>query len=299
MRILFALIGLVVGISTSSSVWSAPVTFNTALPVGGGEFVARGLVLVNESGKDPSDADRDRRATSFVSVLGYGVTNKFALFGVVPYVDKDLDVTVGGNRINRSDSGFGDVSVFGRYTVLQHDQLGSTFRIAPFVGVKVPTGDNKERDRHGRLPPSVQSGTGAWDIFGGVVGTYQTLDFQTDGQMSYRINNEANNFEPGDVFRLDGSLQYRLLPRTLVKKGVPDFLYGVLEINIIHRDKNRVNGNSDDNSGGTTVFLSPGLQYVTKRLIVEGVMQLPVIQDLNGNALENDYVVRAGVRFNF
>ncbi|NIP22662.1 MAG: transporter, partial [Phycisphaerae bacterium] len=91
----------------------------------------------------------------------YGVTNKFALFGVVPYVDKDLDVTVGGNRINRSDSGIGDVSVFGRYTVLQHDQPGRTFRIAPFFGVKAPTGDDNERDRYGRLPPSVQSGTGA------------------------------------------------------------------------------------------------------------------------------------------
>jgi len=298
MRNWFALACLVAGISSTSNALSAPVTFNTALPVGGGEFVARGLVVVSVSGKDPSGADRDRRATSFVSVLGYGVTNKLALFGVVPYVDKDLDVTVGGNRINRSESGLGDVSVFGRYTVLQRDQPGRTFRVAPFFGVKAPTGDDNERDEFGRLPPSVQSGTGAWDVFGGVVGTYQTLAFQTDGQVSYRINNEANNFEPGDEFRLDGSLQYRLWPRTL-GDGVPNFLYGVLETNFIHRDKNKVNGSNDDNSGGTTVFLSPGLQYVTKRLIVEGVVQLPVIQDLNGNALENDYVVRAGIRFNF
>jgi len=298
MRNWFALACLVGGISSTSNALSAPVTFNTALPVGGGEFVARGLVVVSESGKDPSGAGRDRRASSFVSVLGYGVTNKLALFGVVPYVDKDLDVTVGGNRINRSESGLGDVSVFGRYTVLQRDQPGRTFRVAPFFGVKAPTGDDNERDEFGRLPPSVQPGTGAWDVFGGVVGTYQTLAFQTDGQVSYRINNEANNFEPGDEFRLDGSLQYRLWPRTL-GDGVPNFLYGVLETNFIHRDKNKVNGSNDDNSGGTTVFLSPGLQYVTKRLIVEGVVQLPVIQDLNGNALENDYVVRAGIRFNF
>jgi hypothetical protein len=47
------------------------------------------------------------------------------------------------------------------------------------------------------------------------------------------------------------------------------------------------------------VFLSPGLQYVTKRWIVEGVVQLPVVQNLHGTALENDYVLRAGFRFNF
>ena len=298
MRIWFAFVSLIVGICATSNVWSAPITFNTALPVGGGEFVARELVVVSESGKDPSGANRDRTATSFVSVLGYGLTNKLALFGVLPYVDKDLDVTVAGNRINHSESGLSDVSVFGRYTVIQQDQPGSTFRVAPFFGVKAPTGDDNERDRFGRLPPSVQSGTGAWDVFGGVVGTYQTLDFQTDAQVSYRINNEANNFEPGDEFRLDGSLQYRLLPRTL-GDGVPSFLYGVLETNFVYRDKNKVNSTDDSNSGGTTVFLSPGLQYVTKRWIVEGVVQFPVIQNLHGNALENDYVVRAGVRFNF
>ena len=52
-------------------------------------------------------------------------------------------------------------------------------------------------------------------------------------------------------------------------------------------------------SGGTTLFLVPGLQYVTRRWIVEAAVQLPVVQDLNGTALENDYIVRAGFRFNF
>lgn len=299
MRFSLVFVSLIIGICATSNVSSAPVTFNTALPVGGGEFVARELVVVSKSGKDPSGADRDRSALSFVSVLGYGVTNKLALFGVLPYVNKDLDVTVAGNRINRSESGFGDVSVFGRYTLVQHDQPGRTFRVAPFFGVKAPTGEDDESDEFGRLPPSVQSGSGAWDVFGGVVATYQVFTFQADGQVSYRINNEANDFDPGDEFRLDGSLQYRLLPRTLAKKGVPNFLYGVLETNLVYRDKNKLNGTNDDNSGGTTVFLSPGLQYVTKRWIVEGVVQLPVIQNLHGNALENDYVVRAGVRFNF
>jgi hypothetical protein len=28
-------------------------------------------------------------------------------------------------------------------------------------------------------------------------------------------------------------------------------------------------------------------------------VQLPALQDLNGTALENDYVIRAGFRFNF
>ena len=289
---------IAVGILAAGSAWGAPVTINTALPVGGGEFVARGMVVVSQSGEDPGATDREHSATSLVTVLGYGVTHKLALFGVLPYVDKKLDFTEAGGRISRSASGLGDVSVFARYTLVQHDQPGRTFRIAPFAGVKAPTGDDDIRDIFGRLPPSVQPGSGAWDVFGGIVATYQTLALQTDGQVSYRVNNKANGFDPGDELRLDGSLQYRLWPRQL-GGGVPSFLYGVLETNLVHRGRNEVNGDDDANSGGTTVFLSPGLQYVSKRWIVEGVVQFPVVQNLHGSALENDYVLRAGVRINF
>ena len=298
MRPSLALKRIAVGILAAGSAWGAPITINTALPVGGGEFVARGMVVVSQSGKDPGATDRDHSATSLVTVLGYGVTHKLALFGVLPYVDKQLDLTEAGGRISRSASGLGDASVFARYTLLQHDKPGRTFRVAPFAGVKAPTGDDDNRDMFGRLPPSVQSGSGAWDVFGGIVATYQTFALQTDGQVSYRVKNKANGFDPGDELRLDGSLQYRLWPRQL-GDGVPSFLYGVLEANLVRRERNEVNGNEDANSGGTTVFLSPGLQYVTKRWIVEGVVQLPVVQNLHGTALENDYVLRAGVRFNF
>ncbi len=98
--------------------------------------------------------------------------------------------------------------------------------------------------------------------------------------------------------RLDASLQYRLWPREL-SGGVPGFLYGILEANLIHKDKNESADADDPNSGGTTLFLVPGLQYVTKRWIIEATVQLPVVQDLNGTALEKDYIVRAGFRINF
>jgi hypothetical protein len=68
---------------------------------------------------------------------------------------------------------------------------------------------------------------------------------------------------------------------------------------LIHQDNNETDGDEDPNSGGTTLFLVPGLQYVTKRWIVEAAVQLPINQDLNGTALENDFIVRAGFRLNF
>jgi hypothetical protein len=277
---------------------AAPQTFNTALPVAKGEFVFREQFVLDQSGDDPSAANRDRTAWALVSVLGYGATPDLALFGIVPYVDKTLKATQGGVRRERSASGLGDASLFGRYTVYHRDWPGRTLRVAPFVGLELPTGEDDGRDGFGRLPPSVQPGSGSWDPFGGLVLTYQSLDFQVDAQASYKANTEANGFEFGDVARLDGSLQYRLWPREL-GAGVPGFLYGVLEANLIHQDKNRIGGKNDPNSGGFTLLVLPGLQYVTKRWIVEAGVQIPVVQDLNGTALEKDYIFRAGFRFNF
>lgn len=282
----------------TAQVHSAPITFNTALPVAEEEFIAREQLIVNQSGDDPSGADRDRTENAAVSVLGYGINSKLALFGVLPYRDIDLKVTVGGQRLARTASGFGDLTVFGRYILVQQDGPGRNFRVAPYAGIKAPTGDDDQRDNFGRLPASVQVGSGSWDPFAGVVLTYQTLDYQLDGQFSYLAKNEANGFEAGDVARLDASLQYRLLPQKF-SGGLPDFLYGVIEINLIDQQKNRVSGNTDPDSGGTRLFLVPGIQYVTKRWIAEAALQIPVSQNLNGVALENDYIGRLSARINF
>lgn len=278
---------------------AAPQTFNTALPVGNGDFVLREQFLAIKASDDPSPMDRNLEVLGAVSVLGYGVSSDLAIFGMLPYLDKELDLTMpGGRRNTRSTSGIGDAQLFARYTVFQKDRRGSTFRVAPFIGIKLPTGDDDGSDGLGRLPRPLQSGSGSWDPLGGVVASYQTLDYEINAQLSYQANTAANGFEFGDEFGFDASLQYRLWPREL-GAGVPGFLYGVIETNVQHQASNEIGGTTDPNSGGTRLFLSPGLQYVTKRWVLEAIVQLPVVQDLNGMALEDDYTVRTGFRVNF
>ncbi len=284
--------------AATAMAWSAPLTSNTALPVAKGEFVFREQFVLDRSGDDPSGAGRDREAFAAVSALGYGVNRNLAVFGVLPYVDKRLGLTAGGQRLARSARGIGDASLFARYTVFQKNWPQRTLRIAPFAGLELPTGADDETDGFGRLPPDVQPGSGSLDPFAGIVATYQTLDFQIDAQIAYKANTEANNFAFGDVARLDFSFQYRLLPREL-SGGMPGFLYAIVEANLIHRGNNEISGVDDPNSGGATLFIVPGLQYVTKRWILEAGVQLTAFQDLNGTALGNDTVVRGGLRFNF
>lgn len=282
----------------SAGAYTAPISFNTALPVTQGQFVARAQLVVDQSGDDPSGADRDRRSTGAVAALGYGASGRLALFGVLPYLENELSLTSGAGRVTRRASGLGDLTLFARYTAYQRDRPGQTLRLAPFVGLVAPTGEDDAADAAGQLPPAVQPGAGAWGGLAGAVLTYQTLGHQLDAQLQYRAQGEAHGFQPGNQWRLDGSLQYRLWPQAL-GRGVPAYLYGVLEAGLVRQDEDELAGANDPDSGGTQLFLTPGLQYVTVRWIVEAAVQLPVAQDLNGAGLESDYVVSGGVRCNF
>lgn len=283
----------------AATVQAAPNTFNTALPVAKGQYLWREqLVLQERSGDGPMD--RDVSVQALVSVLGYGVTPKLAVFGAVPYFfDKELDVTTPMGRIERNTDGLGDISLFGRYTIYQNDFTGGTFRVSPVFGVTAPTGDDNDRDRFGELPRPLQDGDGAWDVFGGMLTTYQTLQYQVDAQLLYRENGRHDGFARGDETRFDASLQYRIWPRSLKGvPGTPGFVYALLESNLIHRERDELGSDTDANSGGTQWLLAPGLQYVTRSWIVEGTVQLPVAENPNGDAIQDDYIVRVGFRRN-
>lgn len=159
---------------------AAPQTFDTALPVAKGDFVIRGQLVAVRASDDPSPADRKLEVVGGVVVAGYGATSELALFSALPTLSKTLDVSAGGQRITRRTTGIGDARLFARYTAFQRDRRGRSLRIAPILGLELPTGDDDDRDGLGRLPDSLQLGSGSWDPFAGVVATYQTLAYQAD-----------------------------------------------------------------------------------------------------------------------
>lgn len=292
---LWTMIGLA---GATAQVRAAPITFNTALPVAQGDFVLREQAIYMRLDRHPSPANQDLRVSGAVSVLAYGVTGDLTLFGMLPYLDKRLDRTQAGQRTSLGTSNLGDLTMLGRYTVFQDNAPGRSFRIAPFAGVKAPTGQDDASGAQGRLPAPLQAGSGSWDPIAGMVATYQTLGYEIDVAATYQRHNPANGFKFGDTAELDASWQYRLWPRAL-GSGVPGFLYGVLEANLIDQARNRMGSAPDPNSGGTALLLAPGLQYVTKNWVVEGALQLPLIQNLNGTALKTDYGLTVGFRLNF
>ena len=286
--------GVIIVQTFSSLVISAPLTFNTALPVSKGETILRVQYLITKSKDDSSKLDRNTKAWSVVSTVAYGLSPKLAVFATIPYTHRQMETF----DANRSTTGIADSQFIGRYTLYHRDFQGGTARIAPLLGLKIPTGSDNERDKQGRLPRGLQLGTGSWDSFGGVVVTYASVNWEVDAQFSYRENRQANGFELGDISRFDASLQYRLSPQNL-DENTSHFFNGVLEVNWINQNRNTYNGLKDRGSGGVIVYLVPGAQYITQRWIVEAGIQIPVRQQLNDSALKKDYIVRTSIRANF
>lgn len=273
--------------ATSFDPVRAQVTTNNALPIGQGQKLIRVQAIYLKA----ADGSREFEELSFPFVLGYGVTNKLALFAIVPFLDRELEAD--GRR--RGEFGLGDIQFLARYTVFQKNEKGRTFRVAPIVALKVPTGDDDETDGLGRLPQPLQLGSGSFDPSIGLVITRQTLKDSLSASLGYQFNTKANDFEFGDQATLDLAYKYRLFPKTL-KSG---FLFVGLESNLSWQDRNRVVGSVDANSGGTLLFLSPSVQYINQRFTLEGAIQIPVVQDLGGNALEPDIRLIIGGQINF
>ncbi|MBI3264490.1 MAG: transporter [Acidobacteria bacterium] len=282
---------------TGAPASAGPITFLTALPVAQSQAVVRGQYLLMRASDNRTPADRELTVQAWPVAVAVGITPRLAVFGVVPFAAKSFEVNTPAGRRTFGTSGLGDIVVFGRFTAIAVDDVESTFRIAPFGGVKLPTGDADESDDLGRLPRPLQAGTGSWDALGGLAITFQTKQWQMDADVGFRRTTEADGFRFGDEAFADVSFQYRVWPRQL-GAGVPAFLYAVAETNLISQGRHEIRGLADSDSGGTRWDVDVGLQYVTTNYIIEGIVQIPALDRPNGTGLRSDVRVTAGLRWN-
>ena len=266
----------------ASSAWAAPIGTSTALPLSKGEIVVREQLEIRRSSDRVAGEKRDVERNELRTVVGYAPSPKLAVFGMLPIVHTRRDI----GDVSDTESGLGDATLLARYEVFRSDRLGRTFRIAPFAGVRVPTG------RDGK------TGDGSVDVFGGVVATLASTKWVLDSQFRYDFNREADDFERGDSIGVEFSFQYRLSPK-VISQDTKGFVFGVLELSANHRRQNKVAGASDPNSGGFQLYLTPGVQYATRRWIADFGVEVPIVDNLKGTALEPDYAILTSIRINF
>jgi hypothetical protein len=250
-------------------------------------------------GEIPQHHDEIRTINrNWLATLDYTFNEAWGVSATLPVIDRDhshIHNHGGAQLLDQwSFTEAGDVRVLGRRQwraesaeAQRLDFFGATF------GLKLPTGKDDVRNPEGLLAErTLQPGSGTTDL---LVGGYfrRVLSSGSSWFADALIQapfDEHENFKPGVRTSLD--LGYRW--ETAERLGL------MLQLNLLHRDRDSGTEAEPDNSGGSFVYVSPGLSYVLlEKLQAYAFLQLPLYQHVNGVQLTADWAFVTGLSVRF
>lgn len=218
--------------------------------------------------------------------IRYGINKKMDIRLNIPYYKKDLKrrCYVGSPKsdvIKTTNNGLGDINMMGRYSLLSQKK-GDSCSLAVGLGMKIPTGDSDKKNplpfskKYEYLGPGFQLGTGSWDPKLELGFTKNYLRSRIDSHLMYTWGNQGKHgLEKGDVFKYNLAYSYALSK-----------IYDLqLELNGIKADKSLNNNEIVTNSGGDTIFLTPGIHFKLKNNYnISVAVPITIYRDLNADA---------------
>ena len=121
-------------------------------------------------------------------------------------------------------------------------------------------------------------------------GSYLSTQVTFDTSLSYTYRTKEDDYKIGDLILHGAALAYRFTENV---KDLPAFS-AFLEMNVRHLFRNREDGETVHNSGGTTLFLAPGLRVgFTEQASFSLAVQLPVFQNLHDEQQETLFKIMA------
>ncbi|MGR9114224.1 MAG: transporter [Gammaproteobacteria bacterium] len=232
--------------------------------------------------------------------FAYGITDKLTIGFRLPFVYRDGIREIESGAFHEdgdfhaheifnhgSSEGVGDMSFWGQYQLLN----GGKQTAAILLGFKAPTGEtNNTGAGYERLETHLQPGSGSWDgMFGLAYGyDFDVVKFNTSAVYTLATKGSQDS-DLGDTFN------YNFAASLPVKYFTPcaDCSWNfVLEANGEWRDHEERGHITIVNSGGHTVYISPGIRFISgQNWNVGASFGYPVITDWNGDQSEPDYRV--------
>lgn len=270
-----------------------------AIASGTGVYQGNELVTGVLADREAGESGTERRLTSFLE-LRYVPATHWVVGVRVPYAVQGRLERPGSRP--KSVSGWGDVLVTAKHRFYRAVGPWWDRHAAVQVGVKLPTGSTAgledplvPLDTRGRFQP----GTGATDLL--VDGVYQQAHgrWGSAADLGYRYNAEGKGgLRMGNEARLNGSVQYVLLPRIYTQPGHE--LFALLEGTALRKWDDGLRGAPVPGTGRTELLLAPGLQYVaTEQIFLDLSVQFPVWADLGRHAPRNRWNGLVQVRYVF
>lgn len=261
----------------------------------------RSFVEISHRSLEVDGQSVDRTEYVAPVAVAYGFHPQWSLIVAQPYLFANIHRRSGLATQNESLNGFADGQVFVQYDGLySRNAPGGLTRLSGVFGIQAPTGARRFSTR-------------AVEYTGGLVFEKAvrlkyifTGDFQytwaTENRQSVTVGNQAR-FDavpayfvtPREKAPADAPWMHRMFDRVL-RNGA----YFILEFNGMMQAHASQHGRRIADSGGTTLAISPGIQYfLSNRLLAEFSAPLPVVKDLNGTQLRPDSSFIFGFRYLF
>lgn len=275
---------VVILVLVASAPARAQLTFPGASPLSAGNLT----ILEQPTLTDESNIQR----IVGQSVLLYGASPNLALITESNlFVNTMANVVSGGKTVRLMASGIGDTTQEARYTIYQLDGIASTFRLAPLVGVTIPTGMD---DANPQMPRSGQPGMGDFGGRAAMTSSWQTLYWNAEAEIGYDTYAPGAGYQLGNQFVADAAFHYVIWPRSLTA-NVSGELFASLESNYFVTQNSRMGGQGVPATGGQLWLVDPGLDYSTPHYGFALTALLPVQQTDNGVGSRNGL----GSRYDF
>ena len=198
-----------------------------------------------------------------------------------------------------TEGGIGDLGLSAKFAFFVRNRFAGTTRVALILGASLPTGSTNAKTNDGLpAPRPLQLGTGAPTGDVTVVTTIVRNRWGLNAAVGHTRHGTDDDFHFGAVTRYDLALSIRVPEEVETIRTRTLQLY--LEWNGSIKQRATSGGSKLVDTGGHVAYLSPGIQWVLlPRLLIEGSLQIPVLQDHNGS--QPDYGVRPalGARFLF
>jgi len=255
--------------------------------------------LYQGSSKIANDGTKEVHWTTELTGF-YGITPEFMAMAVLPYKNGRTNDAMGAG----SASGLGDIALLGRYTFVKSETTDATTVMAGLAGVKFATGSTnaKTADGMGYLDSHMQPGTGSTDYLFGLSYSHALSRLSVSANMLGTIAKEGKfgtkRHRFGNALNYDVTGKYRVAPEAFEPAKPQVFL--ALGINGELRQQEREDGAAVPDSGGNTVYLSPGLQLVlAPNWVVDLSYQHAIYHHLKGTQLGETYKVVSGITYLF
>jgi len=241
-----------------------------------------------------SDGGERLQVIQIPTILNYNLATDAVITLAVPYVIKERKLVDGSHQSAR---GVGDIRLFGKYRFYRDDFPRGSKQMAATFGLELPTGATNKTKDGVKLPPPLQLGSGSVDPFFNVAAGWITAFHTVEGGVQFKYNSSHDGFRFGPVLNYDLSYSYSIYPGWPIPNAQLNLL---LEFNGEHREPSTNDSGKVRNSGGDTIFLSPGIQYILlDNALLEASFQYPVVDQENGKQLNQDYRVLFGFRVLF